>query len=102
MRTTVSLPCNLILSSTLFWAVPSVGAEEMISSIPTDTTAYCHLKFPAIFEDSLSWEQPVLDPSTGNIMDFYSPCDYDPFGSEEIRVQARILLRGTFDDKKGE
>lgn len=102
MKTTVSLLCNLLLSLTLFWAVPFVGAEEMISSIPTDTTAYCHLKFPAIREDSLSWEQPVLEPSTGNIMDFYGACDYDPLGSEELRFQRRMLLRGTFDDGERE
>jgi hypothetical protein len=102
MKTTVSLLWSLLLSSTLFWAVPFVGAEEMISTVPTDTTAYCHLKFPVILEDSLSWEQPVLDPSTGNIMDFYSPCDYDPLGSEEIRVQRRMFLRGTFDEGKRE
>lgn len=98
MKASVSLLCNLLLSSTLFWAVPIVGAEEMISSVPSDTTAYCHMKFPAILEDTLSWEQPVLDPSSGNIMDFYGPCDHNPLGSEEIRVQRRVILRGDFDD----
>jgi hypothetical protein len=98
MKKTISLLSNLLLSSTLFWSVPSVGAEEMLSMVPTDVTEYCHLKFPAIREDTLSWERPVLDASTGNIMDFYGPCDYDPLGSEEIRVQKRVILRGDFDD----
>ena len=61
MKKSVSLLSNLLLSSTLFWGVPAV-AEEMISSVPTDITAYCHLKFPAMREDTLSWQQPVLDP----------------------------------------
>ena len=98
MKKSVSLLSNLLLSSTLFWAVPSVGAEEMISSVPSDTTAYCHLKFPTMREDSLSWEQPVLDSLTGNIVDFYGPCDYDPMGLDEIRVQRRVILRGDFED----
>ena len=98
MKKSVSLLSNLLLSSTLFWAVPSVGAEEMISSVPTDTTAYCHLKFPTMREDTLSWEQPVLDPLSGNIVDFYGPCDYDPMGVDEIRVQRRVILRGDFED----
>ena len=45
MKKSVSLLSNLLLSSTLFWAVPAV-ADEMVSSVPTDITAYCHLKFP--------------------------------------------------------
>ncbi len=98
MKKSVLLLGNLLLSSTLFWGVPSVEAEEMISSVPTDITDYCHLKFPAMHEDSLSWERPVLDPLTGNIVDFYGPCDYDPTGVDEIRAQRRVLLRGNFED----
>jgi hypothetical protein len=98
MKKSVSLLSNLLLSSTLFWAVPSVEADEMISMVPTDTTAYCHLKFPAMREDTLSWQQPVLDPLSGNIVDFYGPCDYDPTGVDEIRAQRRVILRGDFED----
>ena len=98
MKKSVSLLCNLLLSSTLFWGVPSAEAQEIISSVPADTTNYCHLKFPAMREDSLSWERPVLDSTTGNIVDFYGPCDYDPVGLDEIRVQRRVILRGNFDD----
>ena len=97
MKKSVSFLSNLLLSSTLFWAVPAV-ADEMISRVPTDTTDYCHLKFPAMRADTLSWQQPVLDPLAGNIVDFYGPCDYDPTGSDEIRAQRRVLLRSNFDD----
>lgn len=98
MKRRISLISNLLLSSTLFWGVPSAWAEELISSVPNDTTAYCHMKFPAIREDTLSWEQPVLDSATGNIVDFYGPCDYDPTGLDEIRVQRRVIVRGDFND----
>jgi hypothetical protein len=98
MKKSLSLLCNLLLSSTLFWGVPSVKAEEMVSSVPTDITDYCHLKFPAMREDSLSWERPVLDSASGNIIDFYGPCDYDPTGLDEVRAQRRVLLRGNFED----
>jgi hypothetical protein len=98
MKKNVSLLCNLLLASTLFWGVPIVDAQEIISSVPTETTEYCNLKFPLIREDTLSWERPVLDPSTGKVVDFYGACDYDPLGSEEIRVQRRALLRADFDD----
>jgi hypothetical protein len=98
MKKRVSLLCNLLLCAGLLWAVPLVGAEEMFSSVPTDTTEYCNLKFPAIVESTLAWERPVLDPSSGNMIDFYGPCDYDPLGVDEIRAQRRMLLRGDFDD----
>ena len=98
MKKSVSLLCNLLLSSTLFWGVPSAEAQEIISSVPAGTTDYCHLKFPAMREDSLSWERPVLDSTTGSMVDFYGPCDYDPLGVDEIRVQRRVILRGHFDD----
>ncbi len=98
MKKSLSLLCNLLLFSTLFWGVPSAEAEEMISSVPTDITDYCHLKFPAMREDSLSWERPVLDSTTGNIIDFYGPCDYDPTGLDEIRAQRRVLLYSNFAD----
>jgi hypothetical protein len=98
MKKSVSLLCNLLLSSTLFWGVPSAEAEELISVVPTDVTAYCHLKFPTIREDTLSWEQPILDPHAGNMVDFYGPCDYNPVGTDEIRAQRRVLLRGNFED----
>ena len=98
MKKSVSLLSNLLLSATLFWGVPSVEAEEMNSMVPTDITAYCHLKFPAMREDTLSWQAPILDPQAGDIVDFYGPCDYDPLGSDEIRVQRRVLLRSNFDD----
>ena len=98
MKKSVSLLCNLLLSSTLFWGVPSAEAQEIISSVPADMTNYCHLKFPAMREDSLSWERPVLDSTAGSMVDFYGPCDYDPLGVDEIRVQRRVILRGHFDD----
>jgi hypothetical protein len=98
MKESISLLCNLLLSSTLFWAVPSVEAEQMISSVPTDDIEYCHLKLSAIHEDSLSSEPPGLDASTFNIMDFYEPCDYGSLGFEEIRVPKRVIQRGDFGD----
>jgi len=55
---------------------------------------YCHMKFPAIEERTLSWQYPVLkNPGEGDIIDFYGPCDHDPLGKEEIQSQKRDLHR---------
>jgi hypothetical protein len=69
------------------------AAETVISKLPDRSGSFCHLKFPAIRDDTLFSEQPVLkDPSEGDIIDFYGPCNYDPLGRESI-------LRQRFDHR---
>jgi hypothetical protein len=92
-----ALLANLLVSSTLFWGVPALEANDMISA-PVDMTSYCHLQFPAIRSDTLAWERPVLDPASGNVIDFYGPCGYDPAGPDEVRAQRQLDLRGYFGD----
>jgi hypothetical protein len=49
---------------------------------------YCHMKFPAIREDSLNWGQPVLkDSNSGDIVDFYGSCNESPGGRDQVNVQ---------------
>ncbi len=93
MKKSISLLVNLLLSSTLFWGVPVAGGDEGVFKAPADTSTYCHMKFPPLRKDTLTWDQPVLDGSAGNIIDFYGPCDHDPMGQDEINVQRRALLR---------
>ncbi len=46
---------------------------------------YCHLHFPAIDPKTLSGKNPKLLPAdTGDIVDFYGPCDHDPLGYDEV------------------
>ena len=102
MKWSVSLLSNLLLSSALFWGVPMAQGEELtpwaILKVPTDEAGYCHMKFPPILVDTLSWEQPVLNHAAGNVIDFYGSCDHDPLGAEEIEVQKRAQLRAMFED----
>jgi hypothetical protein len=87
-----SVLCSMatfLLGTCLVWA-----ADGIISKVPDSTGKFCHLKFPGIREDTLSWNRPVLkDPSEGDIIDFYGPCDYDPLGKEEIGRQKRDVQR---------
>ena len=53
---------------------------------------------PPIREDTLSWDRPVLNENAGNIIDFYGPCDHDPLGAEEVRVQRQMLRNELFGD----
>ena len=82
--TAILLAVNLLGPMTF----PLWAAEGIISKAPDPTGTYCHLKFPAITENTLFSDRPVLkDPSDGDIRDFYGPCDYDPLGKEEIQRQ---------------
>ena len=80
---------GLVLLSSVSWA-----ADGVIYRTADPTGTYCHLRFPAIQEETLSWDRPVLkDPSEGDIIDFYGPCDHDPLGKAEILRQKEDAKR---------
>ncbi len=97
MKKSISLLANLLVSSTLFWGVPTVEADSVILKVPADLASYCNIKFPAMREDTLSWDRPVLDGAT-NTIDFYGPCDYDPLGLDEVRAQRRAHIHANHGD----
>jgi hypothetical protein len=73
----------MALFSSDLWA-----ADGVIFRSSDGTGTYCHLKFPAITEESLWTNRPVLkDPSEGDIIDFYGPCNHDPLGRAEVHNQ---------------
>ena len=97
MKKTMSIVSNLLLASTLLSSVPAAAADELVLKQASDASAYCHMKFPPMREDTLSWAQPVLDQTAGNIIDFYGPCDYDPTGVAERTRQRRHRFHGDND-----
>jgi hypothetical protein len=62
---------------------------------------YCHMKFPAISEESINSNKPVLkDPGSGDVIDFYGPCDESPTGKDQVaaqRVQNEIYSEHSSD-----
>jgi hypothetical protein len=54
---------------------------------------YCHEKFPAIDPSTLDSDQPTLKSSdTGDIVDFYGPCDESPTGEDQVWQQKQDRL----------
>src|SRR5215475_6595995 len=52
---------------------------------------YCHLRFPAMRPSTLDSAKPTLKPATtGDIVDFYGACDYNPVGKEEVLRQKQL------------
>src|SRR4030095_1708561 len=50
--------------------------------------SYCHEKLPAMPERSLGDNQPELKQSTtGDMVDYYGPCDETPTGNDQIKTQ---------------
>jgi hypothetical protein len=79
----------LDLSSILLWA-----AEGNVPKDADASAQYCHLKFPAITEESLFSDRPVLkSPTDGDINDLYGPCNFDPLGKESVMKQRADLQR---------
>ncbi len=94
----------LLLGTVMSYSPVAVLAQQKVKGVKPgviEATAlnkagtYCHLKFPAIDPQTLSSAKPQLkSASTGDIVDFYGPCDYDPLGWEEVckqRVQQQKM-----------
>lgn len=90
MKTSKSLLSVLLLAGILGWSAAPAEAEDgvLVKVSLNPQGNYCHMKFPAIRENTLTWARPVLkDASSGDIVDFYGSCDHDPLGKEEVRAQ---------------
>jgi hypothetical protein len=90
------LYATLFLTGTfiLLYSYPLEAAEGIVSKAPDPSGQYCHLRFPAIKRETIGSNRPVLkDPSEGDIIDFYGPCDYDPLGQDAIARQKNDLLK---------
>ena len=88
MKTATSFVGVLLLVGSLGTSTAFSAAPDVISNTVLTPGSYCHLKFPAIRQETLSWDRPVLkDDSTGDIIDYYGSCDHDPLGADEIGSQ---------------
>lgn len=49
---------------------------------------YCHMKFPAIRQRTLSSDQPALKSAqTGDVIDYNGPCNESPTGPDQVLEQ---------------
>jgi hypothetical protein len=98
MKIVTSFLAALLLVGNLGASNALAAAPGVISNATLTPGSYCHLTFPAIREETLSWDRPVLkDPSEGDIIDYYGSCDHDPLGQDEIARQRRQTAQERFD-----
>jgi hypothetical protein len=88
MKIATSFSAAMLLIGTLGVNSTLAAAPGVISNQALTAGSYCHLSFPAIREETLAGDRPVLkDPSSGDIIDFYGPCDTDPLGKDQVQAQ---------------
>lgn len=103
MKRIKSVVSALVVTGILGYGVAAMSAEAakpqgvkpgVITAVALNRSGtYCHLRFPAITEQSLGSKNPVLKSAdTGDIVDFYGPCSYDPVGPDEVCRQQAIRL----------
>ena len=84
------LPALGLVSAFGLSMTPTWAKDGVLSKVQASQTNYCHLHFPAMREETLSWSSPVLkDAGTGDIIHMYGSCDYDPHGKEAVQAQRR-------------
>lgn len=97
MKTMKSVLSVLFVAGAMSSSIASTAsAEGVISKDVLADGRYCHMKFPAIDEASLSTKHPLLEsPDSGDVIDSYASCDHDPLGQDEINAQLLELQHRT-------
>jgi hypothetical protein len=88
MKIATSILAAVLFTGTL-GAFNNARAEDgIISKDSLTSDPYCHEKFPAIRQSTLGDDQPALkSSSTGDVVDFYGPCDESPVGKDQDQTQ---------------
>jgi hypothetical protein len=66
----------------------AIAEDGILSKDELTPNSYCHEKFPAMHRGTLGDDQPTLkDSGTGDVIDFYGPCDESPTGKDQVWQQ---------------
>jgi hypothetical protein len=88
MKIATSILAAVLFTGTLGVINTATGADGILSKDELTAGSYCHEKFPAIRQSTLDDNQPALkDSSTGDVIDFYGPCDENPVGKDQVQAQ---------------
>jgi hypothetical protein len=92
MKITTLLFAVLLSLTGLGIANASENPDGVISRAELVPGNYCNIKFPAIDEKTLNSDHPVLkSASSGDIIDFYGPCNENPTGQDQVQSQKQDL-----------
>jgi len=88
MKIATSFLAALLFTGTLGAFNNAMAEDGILSKDQLTGSSYCHEKFPAMRQSTLGNDEPSLkDSSTGDVIDFYGPCDENPLGKDQIQTQ---------------
>jgi hypothetical protein len=88
MKIATSFLAALLLAGTLGAFNNAIAEEGILSKNELSADSYCHEKFPAMRQSTLDDSQPALkSSSTGDVIDFYGPCNENPTGKDQDQTQ---------------
>jgi hypothetical protein len=96
MKIAKSFLAALLFTGTLGAFNNAMAADSVLSKEGVTTGGYCHLQFPAIRQNTLGEDDPVL--TQNDVIDFYGPCDEDPRGKDQVWEQKQEKLHEIFKD----
>ena len=102
MKRIVAFAATLVVAGTL--TGKAMAEDGLVVKEPTDAPGanYCHIKFSAMDENTLTSNQPRLKPvAFGDVIDFYGTCDESPTGKDQVqeqKLEESVLRSLDFDD----
>lgn len=84
MKIATSFLAAMLFTGALGTLNNAIAADEDTEKVPLSADSYCHEKFPAIRGRTLGTDDPTLKtPTTGDVIDFYGPCNESPTGKDQ-------------------
>ena len=84
MKIATSFLAALLFTGILGTLNNAIAADGDTEQVPLSADSYCHEKFPAIRGRTLGTDAPTLkDADTGDVIDFYGPCNESPTGKDQ-------------------
>jgi hypothetical protein len=88
MKNSKTFLAALILFGSVAASGMALADDGVISKDVLTPRSYCHEKFPAMQARSLGTDDPTLkSAASGDIIDFYGPCDENPTGQDQVQEQ---------------
>ena len=99
MKNTKTFIAALILVGSVAASGMAIADDGVISKDVATPQGYCHEKFPAIQGRTLGTDDPTLkSTASGDIVDFYGPCNESPTGKDQIQEQELEQEHRMFED----
>ena len=88
MKIATSILAAVLFTGALGALNNAIAEDGILSKDQLTGTSYCHEKFPAIRQSTLGDDQAQLkNSSTGDVIDFYGPCNENPVGKDQVQTQ---------------